>query len=103
MPKDLAMPTLFRAVSNRRPKPGLLQHRTDGKTQTLPDGCVQRRMELCGSVSVVYQQTQRWIQAGCFEAMVNDLRSVIRVAQGLKGQPGAVILDGRTLQSSRES
>jgi transposase len=29
----------------------------------------------------VYQQTQRWIQAGCFEAMVNDLRSIIRVAQ----------------------
>jgi len=28
----------------------------------------------------VYQQTQRWLQAGCFEAMVNDLRSVLRVA-----------------------
>lgn len=52
---------------------------------------------------LVYQQTQRWIQAGCFEAMVNDLRSVIRVAQGRKGQPSAVILDGRTLQSTCES
>ncbi|CAB3776443.1 IS5 family transposase ISAzo23 [Paraburkholderia caffeinitolerans] len=52
---------------------------------------------------LVYQQTQCRIQAGCFEAMVSDLRSVIRVAQGRKGQPSAVILDGRTLQSTCES
>ncbi|WP_321900151.1 IS5 family transposase, partial [Paraburkholderia heleia] len=51
----------------------------------------------------VYQQTQRWIRAGCFEAMVSDLRSVIRVARGRRGQPGAVIVDGRTLQSTCES
>ena len=29
----------------------------------------------------VHQQTQHRIQAGCFEAMVDDLRSIIRVAQ----------------------
>lgn len=52
---------------------------------------------------LVYQQTQCWIRAGCFEAMVSDLRSVIRVAQGRRGQPSAVILDGRTLQSTCES
>lgn len=52
---------------------------------------------------LVYQQTQRWLQAGCFENMVNDLRSVIRVAQGRWGQPSAVILDGRTMQSTCES
>ena len=51
----------------------------------------------------VYQQTQRWLQAGCFEAMVNDLRSILRVAHGKQGQPSAVILDGRTLQSTCES
>jgi transposase len=51
----------------------------------------------------VYQQTQRWLQAGCFEAMVNDLRSILRVAQGKQGQPGAAIFDGRTLQSTCES
>ncbi|WP_434026295.1 IS5 family transposase [[Pseudomonas] boreopolis] len=54
-------------------------------------------------LEAVYQQTQRWLQAGCFEAMVNDLRSVLRVAQGKQGQPSAVILDGRTLQSTCES
>ena len=51
----------------------------------------------------VYQQTRRWLQAGCLEAMTNDLRSVIRVAQGRQGQPGAAALDGRTWQSSCES
>ncbi|MEF9387169.1 IS5 family transposase [Ralstonia solanacearum species complex bacterium KE056] len=55
------------------------------------------------SWELVYQQTQRWLNAGCFEAMVNDLRSVIRVAQERQGQPSAVILDGRTLQSTCES
>src|SRR5690348_1013261 len=52
---------------------------------------------------LVYQQTQRWLQAGCFEAMVSDLRSIVRVALGRQGQPSAVILDGRTLQSTCES
>jgi transposase len=52
---------------------------------------------------LVYQQTQRWLQAGCFEYMVGDLRSIIRVAQGRHGQPSAVILDGRTMQSTCES
>jgi transposase len=52
---------------------------------------------------MVYQQTQRWLNAGCFEAMVSDLRSVLRVAQERQGQPSAVILDGRTLQSTCES
>jgi transposase len=52
---------------------------------------------------LVYQQTQRWLQAGCFEHMVCDLRSVIGVAQGRQGQPSAVILDGRTIQSTCES
>jgi transposase len=47
----------------------------------------------------VYQQFRRWDESGCFEAMVSDMRSVIRVSQGRSGQPGAVILDGRTQQS----
>jgi len=52
---------------------------------------------------VVYQQTQRWIQAGVFEAMVHDLRAVLRLAKGRKEQPTAAIFDSRTLQSSPES
>jgi transposase len=51
----------------------------------------------------VYQQTRRWIKAGCFESMVHDLRAVLRLLLGRKEQPSAVILDGRTLQSTPES
>lgn len=52
---------------------------------------------------VVYDQTQRWLKAGVFEAMVQDLRGVLRVAQRRQEQPSAVILDSRTLQSTPES
>ncbi len=52
---------------------------------------------------LVYQQTQRWLNAGCFEAMASDLRSMRRVAQRRQGQPSAIILDGRTLQPTCES
>lgn len=52
---------------------------------------------------VVYQQTQRWLKAGVFEAIVADLRALLRVAVGRQPQPSAAILDSRTLQSSPES
>lgn len=51
----------------------------------------------------VYQQTQRWIKWGCFEAIVHDLRELLRLAQGKAAQPSAAILDGRTNQSTPES
>ena len=51
----------------------------------------------------VYQQTQRWLTAGVFEYMVNDLRQLLRVAAGRKAQPSGAIFDSRTLQSSPES
>lgn len=51
----------------------------------------------------VYQQTQRWLKAGVFEAMAHDLRAVLRLAAGRTAQPSAAILDARTLQSTPES
>ena len=53
--------------------------------------------------SIVFQQTQRWLKAGCFEALVNDLRAILRVAAGRNEDPSAAIFDSRTLQSSPES
>jgi len=53
--------------------------------------------------NVVYQQTRRWIKAGCFEAMAHDLRAILRLARDRKADPSAVILDSRTLQSTPES
>ncbi|MDI9639521.1 IS5 family transposase, partial [Geitlerinema splendidum] len=52
---------------------------------------------------MVYQQTQRWLRAGVFEAMVHDLRQLLRLAQGRSQQPTGAIFDSRTLQSSPES
>jgi len=52
---------------------------------------------------VVYQQTQRWIRAGTFEAVVHDLRRLLRLAAGRAAEPTAAIFDSRTLQSSPES
>ncbi len=51
----------------------------------------------------VHQQARRWIKAGCFEAMAHDLREVLRLVAQKSAQPSAVILDGRTLQSTPES
>lgn len=50
-----------------------------------------------------YQQTQRWIKAGVFEAMVHDLRLFIRLGEDRAPDPSAVIMDARTLQSTPES
>ena len=52
---------------------------------------------------VVYQQTQRWLKAGVFEAMVHDLRVLLRLAKGKAAQPTAAIFDGRTMRSTPES
>lgn len=52
---------------------------------------------------IVDQQTQHWLRAGLFEAIVHDLRELLRVATGRKPPPTAAILDRRTLQSTPES
>src|SRR5579864_3575444 len=51
----------------------------------------------------VYQQSQRWIAAGCFEALAHDLRAVLRLASGRAAEPTAAIIDSRTLRSTPES
>jgi len=52
---------------------------------------------------IVYQQTRRWLEAGVFDALVADLRLLLRLQAGRQGQPSAVILDSRTVQSTPES
>ena len=52
---------------------------------------------------LVYQQMQRWMAAGCFEAIVHDLRILLRRAAERPAPPRAAILDARTIQSTPES
>jgi transposase len=51
----------------------------------------------------VYQQTRRWLDAGCFPAMVHDLREMLRWAAGRNPRPSAAIFDSATRQSTPES
>lgn len=51
----------------------------------------------------VYQQWTRWRDARVFEAMVHDLNELQRVLLARAATPTAIVLDGRTLQSTPES
>lgn len=53
--------------------------------------------------AAVYQQAMRWIEAGVFEDIVDDVRELLRVALGKAAQPTAVIYDAQTLQGTLES
>jgi transposase len=52
---------------------------------------------------IVYQQARRRLSAGCFEALAEDLRVLLRLAAGRVAQPTAAIIDSRTLRSTPES
>ena len=51
----------------------------------------------------VYQQARRWIDAGCFDDMVHDLRALLRWGEGRADAPTAAVVDSRTAQSTPES
>jgi transposase len=51
----------------------------------------------------IQQQTLRWIAAGVFQDMAADLRRILRLILERAEEPSAVILDGRTVQSTPES
>ena len=53
--------------------------------------------------AAVYQQTRRWLKAKVFDAIIADLRVLIRVGESREAEPSAVIFDSRTLQSTPES
>jgi transposase len=53
--------------------------------------------------SAGYQQWTRWRDARVFETIVHDLNELQRVLLGRSATPTAIVLDGRTLQSTPES
>lgn len=55
------------------------------------------------SWTAVYQQARRWHEARAFEEAAHDLREMIRLAMERGPHPTAVVMDGRTLQSTPES
>jgi transposase len=53
--------------------------------------------------TAVYQQSRHWMEVGCFEAVVHDLRALLRLAAGKKAEPTTVIIDSRTPRSTPKS
>lgn len=53
--------------------------------------------------TAVYQQARRWLEACVFEMAAHDLREMVRLALERGPHPTAIIMDGRTLQSTPES
>lgn len=51
---------------------------------------------------VVYQQMRFWMAADVFELLVADAQSPLREFGGRRGQPTAICIDSRTLQSTPE-
>ena len=53
--------------------------------------------------AAVYQQSRRWLDAGVFDTLTDDLRTLLRQMHGRDPEPTACVLDSRTLQSTPES
>jgi transposase len=53
--------------------------------------------------AAVYQQMQRWLRAGVFEAIAHDLRGLLRTAQGRAPEPSAALLDSRSRRGTPAS
>jgi transposase len=94
--------TLMNELAPQRKYP--LRHLFNALRWLVRAGCPWRMMPNdLPPWAAVQQQTQRWLKAGCFEAMAHDLRLLLRLAAQRAGTPSAVILDSRTLQSTPES
>jgi transposase len=81
-----------------------LREAFNGRRYIIKTGAQWRQMphDLPPSAAV-YQQAQRWLAWGCFEALLDDRRAVLREALGRSAEPSAIIIDARTLRSSPES
>jgi hypothetical protein len=53
--------------------------------------------------AAVYQQSQRWLAAGSFETLAQDLRAVMRLAARHAEKPTRAIINSRTLRSTPKS
>ena len=94
--------TLMRQDAPQRQHP--LRELLDATRYVVKTGCQWRLLPHdFPPWAAVYQQARRWVQAGVFEHIAHDLRIMARLLEGRRAQPTAVILDGRTIQSTPES
>jgi transposase len=94
--------TLIRADSPQREYP--LREVYNGVRYVLRTGCPWRYLPHdLPPWWAVYQQYVRWLDAGCFEDLLETARELERVQVGRDPQPTAAIFDSRTLRSTPES
>lgn len=53
--------------------------------------------------NAAYQQIRRWMDASCFEMMIEELRLLLREFSRRAAQSTAVVIDSHTLQSTPKS
>jgi hypothetical protein len=51
---------------------------------------------------MVYWKSRRWMAAGCFEAIIRDLRAILRFVIGTDTELTAANCDGPTIGSTEE-
>ena len=94
--------TLMRPEARQRLYP--LREVFNGLRHAVRTGCPWRALPHdLPPWDVVYYQAQRWLKAGVFEQLAQDLRAVLRLQAGGNPEPGAALFDSRTLQSTPES
>lgn len=100
----LVVPNLTLLPEQSRQRTYSLREVFNGLRYIVKTGAPWRRMPNdLPTWEIVYQQAQRWLRAGCFEALAEDLRVLLRLAAGRKAQPKAAIVDSRTLRSTPQS
>ena len=98
------MPRTWRSFERTRPNATTICVRCSTDSEVVRTGSPWRYMPHdLPPWEAVYQQTQRWLKARVFEAMVHDLRILLRLSKGRVSDLTAAILDPRTLRSTPES
>jgi transposase len=94
--------TLMREDAPQREYP--LRHLFNALRYVVRSGCQWRYLPHdLPPWTAVYQQARRWLQAGVFEQVAQELRAIVRFLAERNPEPMATIFDGRTLQSTPES
>ncbi len=97
---DFVAPYLTLLHEDAAPRLDALRELSDAVRWMVKAGCPWRLLPNdLPPWMAVHQQAERWRKAGCFAALVHDLRELPRLLHERSPRPTAAIFDGRTLQS----
>src|SRR5262249_40449532 len=100
----LVAPSLTRMTEDAPQREHRLREVCNGRRSIIRAGAACRRMPHdLPPRSTVYQPSHRWLTAGVLDTVVQDLRAVLRRAQGRKAAPSAAMFESRTEPSTPAS